>query len=76
MPADGMFGEYVRGRREELGLNLTETAEAAGLSIAAISRIEHGTRTELRPVTIIKLARALQVDAGELFNRLPCGTAA
>ena len=49
------------------GFNITTLAEAAGLSPTAIGNwLNHGTRPRLD--TIGKLAKALEIDVGELLK--------
>jgi transcriptional regulator with XRE-family HTH domain len=55
----------LRKRRQQLGLTQEQVCEAAGLSLDAISRIEHGSRVPTL-ATLDKLARALDLDVGEL----------
>jgi transcriptional regulator with XRE-family HTH domain len=60
-----LLGERVRLLRERQALTQVELAERAGVSAAAILRIERGTH-QARPSTIRKLARALGVKPVEL----------
>jgi transcriptional regulator with XRE-family HTH domain len=63
-----MIGENVRRRREELGLTGVQLAERAGMAPSAISQIETGRRSP-SSTSVIKLADALGVEAGELFPK-------
>jgi transcriptional regulator with XRE-family HTH domain len=61
------FGRLVAGHRKRAGLTQDQLAQAAGLSVDMISRIEAGA-TGARFPTIEKLAEALRVDPAELFT--------
>jgi transcriptional regulator with XRE-family HTH domain len=65
-----MIGQEVRRRREELGLTGAELAARSGLSPGAISQIENGKRTP-SSTTVMKLARGLGVEVGELYPKAP-----
>jgi transcriptional regulator with XRE-family HTH domain len=65
-----MIGREVRRRREELGLTGAELAARSGLSPGAISQIENGKRTP-SSTTVMKLARGLGVEVGELYPKAP-----
>lgn len=64
------MGDRLRSRRHELGLTLREVAEIAGLSLPYVSNLERGkgnpTLDALR-----KLARALDLDLGDLVDETP-----
>ena len=47
-PSDSDYGSRVRARRRALGLSLEETAAAAGVSAATLSRFERGVSTPRR----------------------------
>lgn len=60
------FAANLRRLRESRGLTQEQLALAAGLQITDVSRIEiYGRDPGVR--TIVKLARGLDVDPGELF---------
>jgi transcriptional regulator with XRE-family HTH domain len=63
-----MIGQEVRRRRGELGLTGAELAARSGLSPGAISQIENGKRTP-SSTTVMKLARGLGVEVGELYPK-------
>ncbi len=63
------FGKRVRARRIELNLTQEQLAEAADLHPTYISNVERGYRVPTLP-TIVRLATALDVDAGSLIDRL------
>ena len=63
------FGARVRARREELGWSQERLAFAAGLHRTYIGTVESGERNPaLR--TLVRLARALSVDASDLVGGL------
>ncbi|MEU3280412.1 helix-turn-helix domain-containing protein [Streptomyces antibioticus] len=53
-----LFGKAIRDRRTALGLTQTQLAERAGMTQAAISRLEHGGSTPTIPL-LERLASAL-----------------
>lgn len=62
-----LMGQRVRERRLELGLTQQELADLCGLHRSYIGEIEIGRRNPtLR--SIVKLARALQVDVVDLLR--------
>jgi transcriptional regulator with XRE-family HTH domain len=67
-------GQEIRRVREERGLNQAQLAVVVGTGPAAISRIENG-RQSPNTETLERIARALGVEAGDLFpkeqSRLP-----
>jgi transcriptional regulator with XRE-family HTH domain len=68
------FGELLAAHRRRRGLTQEQLAEAAGLSVDMISKIEVGA-TGARFPSIERLAEAVQVDPAELFTSdLPNGT--
>lgn len=58
----------LRVWREHRGMSSTELADAVGVTVAHISKIEAGKGDPSLPL-LRKLARALQVDAGLLVGR-------
>jgi transcriptional regulator with XRE-family HTH domain len=67
------FGELLAAHRRRRGLTQEGLAEAAGLSVDMISKIEVGA-TGARFPSIERLAQAVQVDPAELFtSELPKG---
>ncbi len=64
------LGKKVRARREELGLTVTELAEASVLSQAYLSAIEAGVRTSPSTRAIRRLATALRCDPTYLLDDL------
>jgi transcriptional regulator with XRE-family HTH domain len=68
------FGELLAAHRRRRGLTQEDLAEAAGLSVDMISKIEVGA-TGARFPFIERLAEAVQVDPAELFTSdLPNGS--
>lgn len=68
------FGELLAAHRRRRGLTQEDLAEAAGLSVDMISKIEVGA-TGARFRSIERLAQAVQVDPAELFtSNLPSGS--
>jgi len=63
-----MLGEYLRTRRQELGLTVREVAKVAKLTESAIYMIERGERVPERFDTIQGLARAYQMDAAHIVK--------
>jgi transcriptional regulator with XRE-family HTH domain len=62
-----MFGERVRELREKRGMTQEKLAQAADLTTSFVSTVERGQKAPSLN-TILKLARALKVDAGELLS--------
>ena len=67
MQAVVYVGDKVRRLRDERALTQGELADKAGLTVAALSRIERNN-AEPRPTTRRKLAEALGVDPSELIG--------
>jgi transcriptional regulator with XRE-family HTH domain len=63
------FGDRVRLHRTNAGLSQEKLGELSGLHRTYIGHVERG---EVNPTlaSIVKLADALRVDAGELTSRL------
>ncbi len=60
-------GEKIRRLRDARALTQQELAARAGITVAALSRIERNN-AEPRPTTRRKLAQALEVDPAELVE--------
>ena len=60
-----LFSERIRTLRKERGLLQRRLAEAIGVDVPMYSRYEHGERHPKRD-QVVKLARLLDTDAGEL----------
>ena len=61
------IGREVRAFREKLGLNLSELANAAGMSVGMLSKVENGM-TSPSLGSLQALSRALQVPVTALFR--------
>lgn len=61
-------GKVVRRLREERGLNQAQLAVSVGTGPSAISQIENGKRSP-NSETLVKLARALEVEMADLFPK-------
>lgn len=68
-PATESFGARVRVRRQELGFSQEKLAERAGLHWTFVGQVERGRRN-LSLHNILKLAKALDVDPGDLVREL------
>lgn len=62
------FGERLKELREQRSLSVNQLAMYAGVSAAAISRIENGHRGVPKPATIRKLAEALKMPYEQLMD--------
>ncbi|KKB75310.1 MULTISPECIES: helix-turn-helix domain-containing protein [Bacillus] len=62
------FGEQLKKLREQRKLSVNQLAMYAGVSAAAISRIENGHRGVPKPATIKKLAEALKIPYEQLMD--------
>jgi len=63
------FGNNVATRRRELGLSQEGLAERAGLHRTYVFSVERGERNPALK-SIVKIARALGVDPGDLLKGL------
>ncbi|HFC97511.1 MAG TPA: XRE family transcriptional regulator [Thermosulfurimonas dismutans] len=63
----GKFGETLRALRIKRKLRLKDVAQAMGWSVVYLSDLERGHRNPPKPEVIAKLARVLNVPAGELL---------
>jgi transcriptional regulator with XRE-family HTH domain len=61
------FGQRVREVRLAKGMTQEQLAEASGLHVTFVGNVERGYRVPTIP-TLIKVAKGLQVEAGELVN--------
>ncbi len=69
VPAKTLFGRTVRTLREARGYSQEELAERAGLHRNYVGGIERGERN-VALENIVKLAKALSIRPGELFEEL------
>ena len=68
------FGSYIRTKREEARLSLTDFARRIDISPAYWSRIEREMEKAPKDELIVKAAEVLGLDVDELFieaSRLP-----
>ena len=63
------FGDRIRKKRAELGLSQEELAEVAELHRTYVGSVERGERN-VSLFNILRLAKALKVDPGELLAGL------
>lgn len=61
------FGDNLRRHRKAAGLSQEETTVRASLHRTAVGQLERGERVA-RADTIAKLAGALEIDPGKLFE--------
>ena len=61
------LGTNLREARERLGLTQEQVAERSGVHATEVSRIEGGKR-DPQVSTVIRLAKALEVEPGELLR--------
>jgi transcriptional regulator with XRE-family HTH domain len=69
------FGDNLRRHRKAAGLSQEDTAVLASLHRTAVGQLERGERVA-RADTIAKLAGALQIDPGKLFEGIVWETGA
>ena len=68
-PPAHVFGQRVRERRLELGMSQETLAETSGLHRTYVGSLERGERN-VALLNIVRLARALDLDPGELLRGL------
>jgi transcriptional regulator with XRE-family HTH domain len=68
-PATQAFGERVRAQREALGLSQEALAAKSGVHWTFLGQVERGRRN-LNLHNLLKIARGLGVDPGELVQGL------
>jgi transcriptional regulator with XRE-family HTH domain len=71
-PAAVQLGRRIAARRALLGWSREKVAEAAGTSTNYVGSVERGDQ-DAGLLTILRLARALDVSPGELLNGLDPG---
>jgi transcriptional regulator with XRE-family HTH domain len=64
----GEVGREIRRLREARGWGQTKLAAAADMAVSGVSQIENGHRNP-NSATLVKLARALDVDVADLFPK-------
>lgn len=72
-PEGKKFGEVIRNRRKERSLSQEQLAERAGVAADYLGFIERGENVPTLSI-ILKLARALGVDASDLFSDFTLST--
>lgn len=60
-----LFGEYLRNRREQLGLPLRKVAAELDIDTSILSKIERNERMAIKEM-LPKLAKALEVQEKEI----------
>lgn len=68
-PALQAFGDRIRKRRHALNLSQEALADRADLHWTFVGQVERGRRN-LSLHNLLKLARALEIDAGQLVKGL------
>lgn len=63
------FGEQVSAFRKKKGLSVRELADAAGLDVLQVQKIEAG-KLNFHLSTLVALAAALEISPGELLRAL------
>ena len=63
------FGQFIKEKREALGLTQKALGEAAGLSDAAIQRIETGSRKTPNWTSLCSIAKALELHPFEILQK-------
>lgn len=61
------LGEYVRAKREAVGMSQRQLAAEAGVSFSNISRLESGFHATPSPELLKSIADVLDVDLAELL---------
>ena len=69
------FKERLRARRTELGMTQEEVAAAAAMKVTQYNGYERG-RSAASPVTLPRIARALQTTPEALLGQVAAGTTA
>ena len=67
-----LFGERIRVLRQERGLTQEKLAGKADLTTGFVNGVEHGRKVPSL-TTILKLARAMELDASELLSDFTLG---
>ena len=61
------FGQRLRERRKELGINQGELAKALGVSVSAVSNYENG-QNAMREDVLLRLLRVLDIEPNYLYQ--------
>lgn len=72
------LGAYIREAREDAGLSLRQLEAMTGIGRMALSRLENGVVAEPQAADLVRLARALDLNATDVLLRagLPIPTEA
>jgi transcriptional regulator with XRE-family HTH domain len=68
-PAFDLLGQRIRDRRHEQGLSQEALGDVSGLHWTFIGQVERGQRN-LSLKNLLRLAKALEVDPGQLVKGL------
>lgn len=71
MPEGTSLGARLRSLRRDADLTQEELAEAAGVSVDLIGKLERGVRPSARLSSLLALATALDVDLSALVGKRP-----
>lgn len=64
-----MRTDWIKARRNRLGLTLTEAARRAGMNNhVQWAKVENGTLRDPRLTTLLRMAKALRCNPMELLN--------
>lgn len=72
MPDSNNLGQYLRERRKVAGLTLEQVADAAGVSLAYVSKLERGERKGSRDDgkdTLVAIAQAIGANVESVLIR-------
>lgn len=62
------FGEMLKARRKELGLERTAAAEAGGMDVSTLYRLEHGQILNPDPAKLELLAKVLRLRLADVLT--------
>lgn len=62
------LGNYIKNLRTFQNLSLTQLADLAKINISDLHKIEHGTKIEINPLQLKKLAKLLNVDYKSFYR--------
>ncbi len=65
-----ILGEFLKKRREELNYSTNYIENYTGINKADLSRIENGKKKKINPIYLKELARILELNQIELFNKV------
>lgn len=71
MPSDQSIGDRLRSLRGDRVLTQEALANAAGVSVDLVKKLERGARESARLTTLVKLADALDVPLAQLMDKRP-----